>query len=253
MIAYIIIALIVSLIIVGIWINVVQQHREKQNAERRIELAKQKKIIEETEELLLNSVELPITKSLFTVLYRRLSSALSVMAELSPTSKEIQSRLIDVKSRLEMSASQASDAERIVLPDSEKQVILLLQSVKKLRSVVRSEHTKGRLDSQIFLNEDKRLEKIQLQINIDSQIKRGKAARATNMLGSARQYFEKALGVINGLNFSDDCIEAYKEELETMLSEIVLELKASNATDAKKKQDNEKDDLDILFAPKKKW
>ena len=37
------------------------------------------------------------------------------------------------------------------------------------------------------------------------------------------------------------------------ISEITTDLKATNATDAKKKAEQEKDDLDVLFAPKKKW
>lgn len=253
MIVYIIIALIVALIVVGVWVNAVQQHKEKQNAERRQELTKQKKIIEESEEILMNSANIPMSKALFTVLYQRIYAALVIMAELSPTSKEIKNRLLEAKNRLENSSSQDTTAENISLPDNEKQVIALLQGVKKLRSVVRSEHSKGKIDTQVFLNEDKRLEKLQLQVNIDSQLKRGKAARNANMLGSARQYFEKALAVINTLNFTDEYIASRKSELEDLLHEIMSELKATNASDAKKKLDNEKDDLDELFAPKKKW
>ncbi|MEI4549178.1 hypothetical protein [Pseudoalteromonas spongiae] len=253
MVVYIIITLIVALIVIGVWVNAVQQHKEKQNAERRQELTKQKKIIEETEEVLMNSANIPMSKALFSVLYRRIYSALAVMAELSPNSKEIRNRLTEAKERIENSSSQDSSAERIALPDNEKQVIALLQGVKKLRSIVRSEHSKGKIDTQVFLNEDKRLEKMQLQVNIDSQLKRGKAARSANMLGSARQYFEKALAVINSLNFSDEYVASRKQEIEDMLEEIMTELKATNASDAKKKLDNEKDDLDELFAPKKKW
>ncbi|MGB0986892.1 MAG: hypothetical protein ACPGVL_06685, partial [Pseudoalteromonas spongiae] len=208
---------------------------------------------EETEEVLMNSANIPMSKALFSVLYRRIYSALAVMAELSPNSKEIRNRLTEAKERIENSSSQDSSAERIALPDNEKQVIALLQGVKKLRSIVRSEHSKGKIDTQVFLNEDKRLEKMQLQVNIDSQLKRGKAARSANMLGSARQYFEKALAVINSLNFSDEYVASRKQEIEDMLEEIMTELKATNASDAKKKLDNEKDDLDELFAPKKKW
>lgn len=253
MVVYIIITLIVALIVIGVWVNAVQQHKEKQNAERRQELTKQKKIIEETEEVLMNSANIPMSKALFSVLYRRIYTALAVMAELSPNSKEIKNRLTEAKERIENSSSQDSSAERIALPDNEKQVIALLQGVKKLRSIVRSEHSKGKIDTQVFLNEDKRLEKMQLQVNIDSQLKRGKAARSANMLGSARQYFEKALAVINSLNFTDEYVASRKQEIEDMLEEIMTELKATNASDAKKKLDNEKDDLDELFAPKKKW
>lgn len=253
MVVYIIITLIVALIVIGVWVNAVQQHKEKQNAERRLELTKQKKIIEETEEVLMNSTNIPMSRALYTVLYQRIYAALVVMAELSPTSKEIKNRLTEAKNRIENSNSQDTSADRVTLPDNEKQVIALLQGVKKLRSIVRSEHSRGKIDTQIFLNEDKRLEKMQLQVNIDSQLKRGKAARNANMLGSARQYFEKALAVINSLNFTDEYVASRKNELEDLLHEIMSELKATNATDAKKKLDNEKDDLDVLFAPKKKW
>lgn len=253
MVVYIIITLIVALIVVGVWVNAVQQHKEKQNAERRLELTKQKKVIEETEVVLMNSANIPMSKALYTVLYQRIYAALVIMAELSPTSKEIKNRLVEAKNRIENSNSQDTNADRVSLPDNEKQVIALLQGVKKLRSIVRSEHSKGKMDTQIFLNEDKRLEKMQLQVNIDSQLKRGKAARSANMLGSARQYFEKALAVIHSLNFSDEYIVSRKNELEDLLSEIMSELKATNASDAKKKLDDEKDDLDELFAPKKKW
>ncbi|MGB0986987.1 MAG: hypothetical protein ACPGVL_07165, partial [Pseudoalteromonas spongiae] len=63
MVVYIIITLIVALIVIGVWVNAVQQHKEKQNAERRQELTKQKKIIEETEEVLMNSANIPMSKA----------------------------------------------------------------------------------------------------------------------------------------------------------------------------------------------
>ena len=49
MIVSIIIVLIVALIVIALWVSAVQQHKEKQEAERRKELTKQKAIIEETE------------------------------------------------------------------------------------------------------------------------------------------------------------------------------------------------------------
>ena len=118
MVVYIIITLIVALIVIGVWVNAIQQHKEKQNAERRLELTKQKKIIEETEEVLMNSANIPMSRALYSVLYRRIYAALVVMAELSPTSKEIENRLIEAKNRIENSSSQDTSAERVALPDN---------------------------------------------------------------------------------------------------------------------------------------
>lgn len=249
----IIIALIVALIIVGVWVSAIQQHKEKQEAERRQELTKQKKIIEETEEVLMNSANVPMSKALFTILHKRIHDALQVMNTLSPNSKEIKTRLEESAKRLEASSSKDSNSDKVALPDNEKQVIALVQSVKKLRNIIRSEHSKGKVDTQIFLNEDKRMEKLQVQVSIDSQLKRGRAAQSANMIGSARQYYEKAKSIIASLNYRDEYINSKAVEIEEVLKQISTELKATNATDRQKKQEKEKDDLDVLFAPKKKW
>jgi hypothetical protein len=174
------------------------------------------------------------------------------MVQLSPNSKELKNRLKEAKERLGDSID-TTNLENLVLPDNDKQLIALIQGIKKVRAVLRSEHGKGKVDSQIFIAEDKRLEKLQLRINIESQIKRGISARSANMVGSARQYFEKAYATVSAVAYSDDYITTKRQELEGYLEAISTELKASNATALKKKAEQEQDDLDVLFAPKKKW
>lgn len=252
MIISIIIVLIVALIVIALWVSAVQQHKEKQEAERRKELTKQKKIIEEAEEVLLNSTNIPMSENLLRVLQRRIYDALAAMVQLSPNSKELKNRLNESKQRLS-NEIDANNSENLVLPDNDKQLISLIQGIKKLRAVLRSEHGKGKIESQVFVNEDKRLEKLQLKINVESQIKRGISARTANMVGSARQYFEKAYATLNAVAYSDDYINSKKQQVESYLQEISTELKESNADARKKKQEQEQDDLDVLFAPKKKW
>ncbi|ATC94306.1 hypothetical protein [Pseudoalteromonas tunicata] len=254
MIVAIILVLIVALIVIAVWVNAVQQHREKQEIERRQELTKHKKVIEETEDILMNAANLPMSSALIGVLHKRIVDSLRAMCELSPTSKELKSRLVESNERMQNSQSTDSSAgDKIVLPDNDKQIIALVQGIKKLRNLLRSEHSKGKVDTQIFLNEDKRLEKLQLRINVESQAKRGMAARSANMLGSARQYFEKAIATLSAQTYSDEYISSKKAEIENLLEEITNELKVTNATDRKKKAEQEQDDLDVLFAPKKKW
>jgi hypothetical protein len=73
------------------------------------------------------------------------------------------------------------------------------------------------------------------------------------MVGSARQYFEKAYATLSAVPYSDEYVNAKRQEVERYLEEISVELKASNASALKKKNEQEQDDLDVLFAPKKKW
>ncbi|AUJ69668.1 MULTISPECIES: hypothetical protein [Pseudoalteromonas] len=249
----IIIMLIVALIVIAVWVSAIQQHKEKQEAERRKELAKQKRVIEEAEDVIMNGSNIPMSEVMIRIIQRRVHDALAAMVELSPTSKELKSRLHESQERLNTQPEKAADSDSIALPDNDKQIIALVQGIKKLRQLLRSEHSKGKVDTQLFVNEDRRLERFQLKINVESQIKRGLSARTANMVGSARQYFEKAYATICAVSYNDDYVKEKKAQLEGYLEEISSELRASNASAVKKKAEQEQDDLDVLFAPKKKW
>ncbi|MEC8206347.1 MAG: hypothetical protein VX076_00580, partial [Pseudomonadota bacterium] len=212
----------------------------------------QKKIIEEAEDVLLNSTNIPMSENTLRIIQRRIYDALASMVQLSPNSRELKNRLKESKERL-TAPLEVNNTEALVLPDNDKQLISLIQGIKKLRTLLRSEHGKGKVDSQVFVAEDKRLEKLQLRINVESQIKRGMSARSANMVGSARQYFEKALATLSSVSYRDEYFNSKKQEVENYLEAISSELKASNATSLKKKAEQEQDDLDVLFAPKKKW
>lgn len=255
MIFTIVIILIVILIVAAIFINALQQHKEQVEAERRTEHAKQKSIVDETEDILMASTQMPISQQLVFILHQRVLNALRLMYELNPKAVDIKQRIQDADDRTKaIKVDEPAPAqEKFMLPDNEKQIIILIQCIKKLRALLRSEHTKGKVDTQIFLKEDKRLDRLQLKVNVDTLEKRAKAALSSNMLGSARQYFEKAIGALNAQAQPDEFIVKRKQELEQQLQVIQDNLRNANAQDAAKRQEAEKDELDELFAPKKKW
>ena len=73
------------------------------------------------------------------------------------------------------------------------------------------------------------------------------------MMGSARQYFEKAIAALDSQNSPDSWALQRKAQLQEQLKEIQDSLRSANAEDRAKRAEEEKDDLDELFAPKKKW
>ncbi len=250
----IVIGLVIALLVVAVAVNAIQQHKEKQDAERKQQISKHKAIVEETETVLMNSANVPLSVNAIKILHNRIHAALKAMQEIQPDMQGLKQRVSESDRRIsEMNGSPDAPQsdDNIQIPDGEKQLIGLIQGIKKLRSVMRSEHSKGKVDTQVFMTEDRRLEKIQLKINIDSHIKRGKSAQTTNMLGSARQYYEKALATLEAQSYNDEYITSKKEEILGYLHQITSELKSTNARDARKNED--KDDLDELFAPKKKW
>lgn len=253
----IIVGLIIALIVIVVVVTSIQQHKEKVEAEKRIKVAKHKAIIDEGEELILSLANLPANPSIIKILNRRSLNAAKNMEELMPEVKGIKKRIQELDARLKASEDLATTQEgseaSFSLPDNEQQLVSILQCIKKLRAVLKSEQSKGALDAQTFTAEDQRLATMQLKINIESLVKRGMQAFSKEMLGSARQYFEKALQTISGSPVKNDYVTSKQAEISQQLEEITDALKNTNAKDAAKKAKSEEDELDLLFQPKKKW
>jgi len=252
----IIIGLVVALIIVVVVVNGIQQHKEKLEQEKKQKAAKFKAIIDESEELIMNLAHLPANPNLASILNRRSLNAAKAMVQTIPESKQFRAKVQDLESRLaaaEDMGAQAGGEDKFVLPDNEQQLVVILQTIKKLRTTLKAEQNKGALDAQMFMAEDQKLEGMQLKINVETLYKRGNQAYQKEMLGSARQYFEKALQTLASSSHNSDYARSKKAEIEEQLSDITNQLKNANAADAAKKAKEEKDDLDMLFQPKKKW
>lgn len=252
---YLIIGLVVALIIAAIFMNAVQQHKERIEAEKRTELAKLKSIIDETEDVLVASAQFPISQQLIYIMHQRIFGALKLMLELNPKMPDIKQRVKEADERtqnIDLNQTAPSDGA-FSLPNNEKQIIIYIQGIKKLRTLLRSEHSKGKVDTQTFLIEDKRLDKLQLKVNVETLAKRASQATQSNMIGSARQYLEKAIGALEAQTEPDEYVNTKKAQISQQLQEISDNLRNVNASDREKRREEEKDELDELFAPKKKW
>lgn len=252
----IIIGLIVALIIFVVVVSAIQQHKEKQEADKRTKVAKQKAIIDESEELLLNLANLPSSPNLVKILNKRSLNAAKTMQTLMPDAKGMSSRVKELNARLEAAedlAANKKNEEIFMMPDNEQQILTILQCIKKIRATLKSEQSKGTLDAESFTKEDHRLDAMQLKINIESLVKRGSQAQSKEMLGSARQYFEKALQTLAAHPIKTEYVATKQSEISSKLEDICDSLKHTNAQDAANKAKNEENELDVLFQPKKKW
>lgn len=254
MVLPLIITLTIALVIIAVTVNVVQQHRERIRALKRAEYTKLRHALEETEEILFNAANVPLSTGLSLMLLRRNAYLLRAMVELEPDVKDIRQRLEDTESRIhELSKATPSVAEVPPLPDNDQQLLAMIKGIKKLRTMLRAEHARGNVETQLVIDEDKRLDLLQLRINVESQLKRGRTAQSNNMLGSARQYFEKALAFLRNTNHQHDYITNRISEAQMALEEITQALKQGNAKDIEKRGEKDNKDIDELFAPKRKW
>lgn len=254
MLLTLIITLIIALVIIAVIVSAIQQHKERLATLKRAEYSKLRAVLEDSEELMVNSANVPLSPAVSQMLLKRVASTLRAMVELEPDARDLKQRLQETENQLANSSSDMGvPTDSVTLPDNDQQLIGMIKGIKRLRTVLRGEHARGKIDTQMVIQEDRRLEVLQLRINVESQIKRGNQARTNNMLGSARQYFEKALTALSNTPHQDDYTTTRKSEVMQALEDISTQLKEGNVRDREKKEEKENKDLDELFAPKRKW
>jgi len=258
MLSPIIFALIALLLIVFIGYNIIQQYKVKMENEQKIAINKQRAIIAEVEELLLNATKMPFSKSLLLIMQNRIRNALITMLKATPHSLPIREHLSNTDQQIENLKQNYTPPDESVLraPQSNNEALVLLKITKKIRAILRSEHTKGKISTDMFISEEKRIELMQLKINLENSFKRIQHSQLNNQYGSANQMINKLLTVLNGIPDKDAYLLAKEKELNAIKDEIKKHLNqvSDEEVEAMKAKDKEKqNDLDVLFQDKKKW
>lgn len=251
-------SLVGLLLFILIGYNIIQQYKQKIEAEKRISIAKQRAVIVEVDELLLNATRMPFSKSLLLILQNRIRNALKTMIGISPATSAMKEHLSNTDAQIKQIQHNYTPPDESVFrtPESDKEALALLQVTKKIRAVLRSEHAKGKINTEVFVAEDHRLEIMQLKINLENSMKRVAEAKMNEQFGSAKQMINKLLKVLSSITDKD----AYLERKQQMLIEYKAEIKThtdqTNSAELqamKEKEKEKKNDLDELFADKKKW
>jgi len=251
-------SLVGLLLFVLIGYNIIQQYKQKIESEKRISIAKQRAVIVEVDELLLSATRMPFSKSLLLVLQNRIRNALKIMTSISPATPAIKEHLSNTDAQIQQIKTNYTPPDESVFrtPESDKEALALLQVTKKIRAVLRSEHAKGKINTEIFVAEDHRLEMMQLKINLENSIKRVAEAKMNEQYGSANQMINKLLKVLASITDKDNYLVVKEQQLKEYKEEIKTHLVKTNDAELqamKEKEQEKKDDLDELFADKKKW
>lgn len=242
------------LLILVVGYNIVQQYKQKVETDRRITMSKQKHIIDEADELLLNANRLPYTKTLVLLLQNRILDALKNILQANPSLGSVRQRIQDVTAQIHYVQENYSgtDETSFRAPDNDRQAIQMLQLVKKIRAVVRIEHNKGKIAPPAFIAEDRRLELLLLKINIANLQQRALDAQIQRQFGMARQLLTKGISTLTSIHDKDAWLITREEEMRFRLREMSEQLEEANQKELEQMKEK-KDDLDVLFQPKRKW
>jgi hypothetical protein len=254
----VILSLVALLLFVMIGYNIVQQYKQKIETENRIAISKQRAVITEVDELLLNATRMPFSKSLLLILQNRIRNALLMMRKNAPNNGAIRDHLRNTDAQIQQVKANYTPPDESIFrtPENDKEALALLQVTKKIRAVLRSEHAKGKISTEIFVSEDHRLEIMQLKINLENGIKRIGVAKKSKQFGSANQMINKLVTILDSIPDKDSYLDKKQEQLNVIKAEIKTYLvKHSDKELAamKAKDEEKKNDLDVIFQDKRKW
>ncbi|WP_413693293.1 hypothetical protein [Psychromonas sp. KJ10-2] len=141
---------------------------------------------------------------------------------------------------------------------NDKDAMALVQATKKIRAVLRSEHAKQKINTDLFVSENQQLEMMQLKINIEISIKRINDAKGQKQYNTAKQMTDKILKILNNLPNKDSDLEHKQQMLESVKNELSAHLTSAQKIASENQAQDQKDDakrkdLDRLFADKQKW
>lgn len=253
-----ILSLIGLLLFVLIGYNIIQQYKQKIEAERRIAISKQRAVISEVDELLLNATRMPFSKSLLLILQNRIRNALMQMIKSSPTSAQMRDHLKNTDAQIQQVRANYTPPDESIFraPENDKEALALLQVTKKIRAVLRSEHAKGKINTEVFVAEDHRLEIMQLKINLENSIKRIMDAKQNKQFGSANQMINKLIKILTSIPDKDSYLEKKQQQLLGIKAEIksyLVKHSDKELAAIKAKEKEKENDLDVIFQDKKKW
>ncbi|ENM5741268.1 hypothetical protein [Vibrio metoecus] len=249
-----IIALVAILLILVLGYNIMLQYRVKVESAKKQESSRYVAIIDATEDLIGNAHHLPFSKELLVCLNSRILDALQSMYDLDPKNKQLAQRIENMKGQINhlQQSHPGGESTSFKVPSSDKQAIIMLKLVKRLRDTIRSEHNKGRFETQAYVAENARLETIQIRINIENVIKRANDSILRGQPGTAIQLLRKGIDVLASKN--DSYSNQAREKLQTMYDELEQKRQNKTASDLQQIEENErKSDMDVLFGEKKKW
>lgn len=251
-------SLIALLLFVLIGYNTIQQYKQKIDAEKRIAVSKQRAVITEVEELLLNATRMPFSKSLLLILQQRIRNALLLILKSTPDCSQVREHLKNTDAQIQQVRNNYTPPDESVFrtPENDKEALALLQVTKKIRAVLRSEHAKGKINTEIFVAENHRLEIMQLKINLENSLKRIMSAKLSKQFGSANQMLNKLISILNGIPDKDSYLEKKQVQLAAIKDEIKSYLVKHSDQELqaiKAREEEKKNDLDVIFQDKKKW
>ncbi len=247
MIFVVTIIFIVLLVFIIIAYMLYSDYQVQQELDKKLVISKQKNIIDETDELLLNVTQIPYSYRMVAILQKRIFIALQ------PTNMAIKQRITDISAQIKQTQTNPSKEGVFQPPQNTDQALKMIRVMRRLRKIIRIEFNRGRVSKNELVDEDKVLEVNIYKIQFNNLLHHIDEANMNSQFGTSRDLIMGGLNSLNRMQNLDPWLQSVKQHLEEMLNNLNKEVEEKHAEELASEKAKEKDDIDLLFQPKKKW
>lgn len=235
--------------------NMYSDYQARRDADLRAMINRARNTVTETEDLLANQTNLPYSKTLILLLRHRMLSALKRIKQ-DPHAKSIDIKIEEQLAQIQQINTVFTEDLSFRPPESDTAAVAQLRAIRKLRTIIRHElHAGTPVDRADCLREDKRLSLLIIKINIANLVERVVELKRLRQVGTCRQLIEKGLEVIKKSGYKDEWLMNKADVLKQLQFDIDHEIKDEGQKEIEKanETDEQQDEINQLFAEKKKW
>ncbi|MEE1341005.1 MAG: hypothetical protein UHG91_09600 [Succinivibrionaceae bacterium] len=240
------------LLIIGYMIY--NDYQVQQDIDKKLIISKQKDIITETDDILLNVTQLPFSTKLVVILQSRVLNALQQIYALNPQALQIKQRIKDISDQIKVNQTSPGQEPNFVPPRDTSMSLKMLKILRRLRKIIRIEFNRGRLSQQDLVREDKRLEVMIFKIQFSNLLRSIDECEASNEYPVMEQLINSGLKSLKDIGGDDPWFKGVEERLQEQREHLLQELnRRHQKAEAEARKSNHKDEMDELFGQKKKW
>lgn len=238
-------------------VNAIEQYKNKLAAERHQHLIQLAAVISETDELLINRIQLPMTVGLQAILLKRTINVIQKVLTMVPDSHSMPARLKAAQDHLATLKGQSSEVPKLTVANNDLNNAAMIKTIKKLRYILSKQKSKGVISAKEFSTEDDILSLFLLRIFVEFKMLQASSASENRKYGSARQFYDKASKTLRAHTDHADYTAAKQKEINLLLDGITASIKereTENPVGIELEEKQEQDDLELVFSDtKRKW
>lgn len=244
---------LLAILVAGLVVTqAVAQQKERKRLEDRKEIARCRNQIDITQDLLQNIQHIPHTTVLLYCLQKNIERALEEILMVDSGNKIYSGDLLEIQAKInELNLEDTQVFNKLNVPKADKAAIAMLKLVKASKGMVRRGFSRGNINNDLFSTEMRRLEEIEVRINIENISSKIMLSIKSGHMGTAIQLLKKGISLLESKDdaYSESALAKMKDKLESLTSAT----KRKNDAARDEAIEKEKDELDELFTPKKKW